>query len=172
MRKLAAALTLTVASLVFAPAHASPVAPGAMTSAVGELGGVEAVHCTPKKRHHIPTWNYQAVHAKGILHWKDGDFLLALLAMLTEKFENDPHSPSLVSKMHNSYVRELMKAIIAFEIEITSLDHVFKLSQNRNKKSYENIIEQLENYDEDAKAVASIMKERKGRVFPDNNLLP
>jgi len=60
MRKLAAALTITVASLVLASAQASPVAPGAMTSAVGELGGVEAVHCTPKKRHHIPTWNYQA----------------------------------------------------------------------------------------------------------------
>jgi hypothetical protein len=31
-----------------------------MTSAVEALGGVEAVHCTPKKRHHIPTWKYQA----------------------------------------------------------------------------------------------------------------
>jgi len=31
-----------------------------MTAALEQLGGVEAVHCTPKKRHHIPTWNYQA----------------------------------------------------------------------------------------------------------------
>jgi hypothetical protein len=60
MRKLTAALAITVGSLVFASAQASPVAPGAMTSAFGELGGVGAVHCTPNKRHHIPTWNYQA----------------------------------------------------------------------------------------------------------------
>ena len=30
-----------------------------MTSAFGELGGVEAVHCTPGKNHHLPTWNYR-----------------------------------------------------------------------------------------------------------------
>ena len=60
MRKLTAALTIVVGSLVLASAQASPVVPGAMTSAFGELGGVEAIHCTPGKRHHIPTWNYQA----------------------------------------------------------------------------------------------------------------
>jgi hypothetical protein len=60
MRKLTALLTIGVGSLVLASAQASPVVPGAMTSAVGELGSVEAVHCTPNKRHHIPTWNYRA----------------------------------------------------------------------------------------------------------------
>ena len=38
-----------------------------------------------------------------------------------------------------------MKAIIAFEIEVTSMDHVFKLSQNRDEKSYDNIIEKVRN---------------------------
>jgi hypothetical protein len=60
MRKLTAALTLTVGSLVLATAQASPVVPGGMTSALEQLGGVDTIHCTPKKRHHIPTWNYQA----------------------------------------------------------------------------------------------------------------
>ena len=59
MRTLTAALTVTVASLVLASAHASPIAPGSVTPAVGELGGVEAVHCTPGKNHHFPTWNYR-----------------------------------------------------------------------------------------------------------------
>jgi hypothetical protein len=60
MRKLTVVLTIGVGALVFASAQASPVAPGAMTSAFSELGGVEAIHCTPNKRHHIPTWNYRA----------------------------------------------------------------------------------------------------------------
>jgi hypothetical protein len=60
MRKLTAALTLTVGSLVLATAQASPVAPGGMSQALEQLGGVEGIHCTPNKRHHIPTWNYQA----------------------------------------------------------------------------------------------------------------
>ncbi|HEY1869740.1 MAG TPA: FMN-binding negative transcriptional regulator, partial [Chitinophagaceae bacterium] len=57
------------------------------------------------------TWNYQAVHAKGILYWKDESFLHALLTKLTEKFENNPHSPSLVPKLDKDYVKNMMKAI-------------------------------------------------------------
>ena len=119
-----------------------------------------------EKKNIASTWNYQAVHAKGILHLKDENFLHALLTKLTEKFENNERSPSLVSKMDKGYVQELMKAIIAFEIEITAIEHVFKLSQNRDEKSYENIIQHLQGGDEDAKAIAEIMKERQGKVFP------
>jgi transcriptional regulator len=109
------------------------------------------------------TWNYQAVHAKGKLTFQDDAFLHNLLTKLTEKFENDPHSPSLVSKLSEEYVSTMMKAIVAFEIEITSIEHVFKLSQNRDKESYENIIEQLQQGDKDAKAIAEIMKEKRER---------
>jgi hypothetical protein len=60
MRNLLVAVTITAGSLGLASVQASPVVPGGMTAALDELGGVEAVHCTPNKRHHIPTWNYQA----------------------------------------------------------------------------------------------------------------
>ena len=102
---------------------------------------------------------------RGILHWKDANFLQTLLTKLTENFEADPHSPSLVSKMDEAYVHDMMKAIIAFEIEVTSVEHVFKLSQNRNEKSYENIIEHLQDGDADAKTIAETMKEKKDYVF-------
>jgi transcriptional regulator len=111
------------------------------------------------------TWNYQAVHAKGVINFKDDAFLHGLLTRLTKKFENNPHSPSLVSKLDDNYVTNMMKAIIAFEIEITAIDHVFKISQNRDEESYENIIEHLNNGDADAKQIASTMKENKHNVF-------
>ena len=65
----------------------------------------------------------------------------------------------------NGYVSNMMKAIIGFEIEITSIEHVFKLSQNRDEKSYENIIEHLENSDADAKQIAATMKQNQQNVF-------
>ena len=113
------------------------------------------------------TWNYQAVHAKGILHWKDDAFLHALLTRLTATFEQNEHSPSQVSKMSEGYVQDMMKAIVSFEVELTSIEHVFKLTQNRNEKSYENIIQQLQRGDDEAKAVATVMQERKDKVFKD-----
>lgn len=112
------------------------------------------------------TWNYQAVHAKGILRFLDNDGLHNLLTRLTEKFENNPHSPSLVQKMDDAYVANQMKAIIAFEIEVTEIQHVFKLSQNRDEKSYETIVERLSAQDAESKAVAEIMQQRKQTVFP------
>jgi len=63
------------------------------------------------------------------------------------------------------YREKLMKAIIAFEVEITSIDHVFKLSQNKNEKSYANIIEKLKQQSGDGKAIAAIMEERKSKLF-------
>jgi transcriptional regulator len=111
------------------------------------------------------TWNYQAVHAKGRLRWQGEDFLRSLLTKLTEKFENDPHSVALVQKRDDDYVRKMMKAIVAFEIEITSVEHVFKLSQNRDEKSYENIIQNLKEGDNDAQKIGTMMEQRQERVF-------
>jgi transcriptional regulator len=113
------------------------------------------------------TWNYQAVHAKGVLRFLDEKALLGVITSLTEKFENNPHSPSLVQKMDDDYVRKMMQAIIAFEIEVISIDHVFKLSQNRDEKSYHNIIRQLDNQDADAKHIASEMQQKGGELFDE-----
>ena len=112
------------------------------------------------------TWNYQAVHAIGILKFLDDAGLYNILTKLTAKFEQDHNSPSLVNKMDETYVNNMMKAIVAFEIEVTDLQHVFKLSQNRDEKSYENIIEQLDSKDADAKTIADTMRERKSKVYP------
>jgi transcriptional regulator len=106
------------------------------------------------------TWNYQAVHAHGILKFLSDEGLLDILTRLTEHFENNSQSPSLVQKMDKDSVNKQMKAIIAFEIEITGIEHVFKLSQNRDEKSYHSIINHLEDQDEYAKAIARTMAER------------
>ena len=66
------------------------------------------------------TWNYQAVHAKGVLSFKDDKALFDLLVKLTEQFENNHHSPALVQQMDEAYVTSMMKAIVALEIEVTS----------------------------------------------------
>ena len=58
-----------------------------------------------------------------------------------------------------------MKAIVSFEIEVTVIDNVFKLSQNRNEKSYHNIIEKLEQQDGDGKLIAEEMKKRTSQLF-------
>ena len=102
----------------------------------------------------------------GIYKFLDEKGLHSLLVRLTDHFENDPQSPASVNNMEESYVSNMMKAIVAFEIEVTSVEHVFKLSQNRDKKSYNNIIHHLSEQDADAKTVGEEMQKRKDQIFP------
>jgi transcriptional regulator len=107
------------------------------------------------------TWNYQAVHVRGVLKFLQDQDLHHVLTRLTEKFENNPHSAALVQRMDEAYVHKMMEAIVAFEIEVTSLNHVFKLSQNRDEKSFQNIIEHLDHQDGDARSIADEMRRRQ-----------
>lgn len=112
------------------------------------------------------TWNYMSVHAKGELRFLGQEELLQMLDDTTSFYENNPQSPSLYKELPEEYVQRLVKAIVAFEIKVTSIDHVFKLSQNRDKESYENIMAHLSAGDADARAIAMEMEKRKQQVFP------
>jgi transcriptional regulator len=111
------------------------------------------------------TWNYMAVHAKGELSFLDEPALLQMLDDLTAKYEKDQVSPVLYKDMPKEYIMPLAKAIVAFEIKVSSIEHVFKLSQNKDEKTYNNIIEKLQESDADSKAIAAEMIKRKHKLF-------
>ena len=110
------------------------------------------------------TWNYQSVQAAGKIQFQNEAFLHQLLIRLTESFEA-PGSPALVQKMDPAYVEQMMKAIVAFEVEVQSVRHVFKLSQNRDKKTRENIISHLGEQGGDALEIARTMEEKDKNVL-------
>ncbi|MBX9782979.1 MAG: FMN-binding negative transcriptional regulator [Chitinophagaceae bacterium] len=111
------------------------------------------------------TWNYMSVHAKGLLRFLSDEELYEALKRTIHHFENNPHSPSLVEKMSDEYVQSNMKAIIAFEVEVKELNHVFKLSQNRDEKSYDNIVDKFKKQGAGSEEIADLMEQRKHKVF-------
>lgn len=116
--------------------------------------------------HQASTWNYMSVHVKGELQFLDEAALVAILKKTTLHFENgNLLSPTVYDNLPEDYRSRLLKAIVAFEIEVQQIEHVFKLSQNRDKESYRNIIEQLEKGDAEAKAIAGEMKRREAQLF-------
>ena len=117
--------------------------------------------------HQASTWNYMSVHAKGTIVFGGGDELVAILKRLSLHYENNnPASTTIFDNLSAEYLAPLMKAIVSFEITIDSIEHVFKLSQNRDEKSYDNIIAALKKQEGDAKEIGTIMEERKAKVFP------
>jgi transcriptional regulator len=113
------------------------------------------------------TWNYMSVHAHGTIRLGGTDELRSVLKRLTLHYENgNTASTTVFDNLPAEYTERMMKAIVPFEIEINDLQHVFKLSQDRDEKSYDNIVIQLKKQDADAKKIAEIMEKRKSKVFP------
>lgn len=112
------------------------------------------------------TWNYMSVYAHGQIRYGEGDELATVLQRLSLHYENNNEASATVfNNLSKEYTEKMMKAIVAFEIEITDLQHVFKLSQNRDEESYNNIIHKLKDGDANAKAIAAVMEKRKAKVF-------
>jgi len=116
--------------------------------------------------HQASTWNYMSVHVKGIIRFGNGDDLVAILKRLTLHYENNnTASTTIFDNLPSEYTGRLMKAIVAFEVEITSIENVFKLSQNRDEKSFRNIMEKLNEQGSDARFIAEEMKKRQQQLF-------
>lgn len=111
------------------------------------------------------TWNYVSVHAKGTLRFLDGEALVNVLKRTTSHYENNPDSGSNFDDLSTEYVQRLLPAIVAFEIEVSQLSNVFKLSQNKDEKTYDNIISKLKRQPGDGEKIAEMMIKRKEQVF-------
>jgi transcriptional regulator len=117
--------------------------------------------------HTASTWNYMSVHAKGIIRFLDDDALAGVLRKTSLHFENyNKESTTVFDNLSEDYTQRLMKAIVAFEIEVLELDNVFKLSQNRDAESYKNIKHRLLKQGGSASVIAEEMEKRTGQLFP------
>ncbi|MEO5673317.1 MAG: FMN-binding negative transcriptional regulator [Chitinophagales bacterium] len=119
--------------------------------------------------HLASTWNYMSVHAKGIIRFLDDQALADVLRKTSLHFEDyNKQSPTVFDNLPEEFKHKMMKAIVAFEIEIIELNNVFKLSQDRDAESYENIKKKLSEKGGSAKVIAGEMEKRTKELFPED----
>jgi transcriptional regulator len=106
------------------------------------------------------TWNYITVHAKGKIIFMDETGTYNAVKSVSDKFEGK-ESAGAFDKLSTEYIDHMMKAIVGFNIEVESLDNVFKLSQNRDAASQKNIIEQLKKREDDNSVMIAEEMERR-----------
>lgn len=113
-----------------------------------------------EKQQNVPTWNYIAVHAYGKAKLiDDPNDVYNLMERTIHNFEKEFFAQW--KDLSPEYINGMLKAIVAFEIEITKLDGKFKLSQNKTKKEQENIIDSFEKSDDSVrKELAEEMKKK------------
>ncbi|MGL4599787.1 MAG: FMN-binding negative transcriptional regulator [Bacteroidia bacterium] len=114
------------------------------------------------------TWNYMSVHVGGQIQFMSNETLVQFMRKLTLKFEKgNTQSLTFYDNLPNQFLDKMMPAIVGFEIKAERIEHVFKISQNRDEKSYLNIISKLEEQGGNSALIASEMRKRKAELFPD-----
>lgn len=99
-----------------------------------------------KKEHGrvVPTWDYLAVHAYGSARiLDDSKELHACLVALTEQQETGRPAPWNVSDAPSDYIEDAMRAIVGFELTLTRIEGIWKMSQNRPADDRAGVIEGL-----------------------------
>ena len=113
------------------------------------------------------TWNYMSVHITGQINFMSKLELIELMKKLTLKFEKgNTQSQTIYDNLPVEYLDKMMPGIVGIELKAEKIEHVFKLSQNRDKASYLNIISKLEEQGGNASMVAVEMKKRMEALFP------
>lgn len=114
------------------------------------------------------TWNYMSVHVAGQVNFMSKEQLIAFMRRLTLKFEKgNTQSLTFYDNLPEQFLDKMMPAIAGFEIKAENIENVFKLSQNRDEKSYLNIISKLEEIGGESALIAAELKKRKQALFPD-----
>jgi transcriptional regulator len=108
----------------------------------------------------VPTWNYIAVHVYGTIRIVEGEALKAALSRLMHNYEGHRPQPVRLEEIPDKQFNDDFRGIVGFGIVIEEIQAAYKLSQNRDEESYHNVIGQLEQGDETARAVAEEMRKR------------
>lgn len=111
----------------------------------------------------VPTWNYQSVHIYGEVTVMDEEELRDDLTSLLQKYEGHRENGVLWENTSPELLERQMKGVVGFTIKINDILAAYKLSQNRNKTDYQNIINELHKEPgHDSKQMAAILADRQG----------
>ncbi|MES1160075.1 MAG: FMN-binding negative transcriptional regulator [Bacteroidota bacterium] len=108
----------------------------------------------------VPTWNYIAVHVYGTVKIVEGEALKAALSRLVNYYEHPLPNPVTLEEIPEKIFNDDFRGIVGFEIKIEDMQAAYKLSQNRDEKSYHSVIDHLEKGDDVSRSVASEMKKK------------
>jgi transcriptional regulator len=93
----------------------------------------------------VPTWDYTAVHVYGraaVVEHEDQS--REIVRRLTRRMESTRATAWDVDALPADYLQKMIRAIVAFRIDVERIEAQFKLSQNRSAVERERIIGHLE----------------------------
>lgn len=106
---------------------------------------------------HVPTWNYEVVHAHGRISVHDDEkFVRGMVAKLTRQMEEAMPQPWKMGDAPADYLAEQLAHIVGIEVEVTRLEGKRKLSQNRDRRDFDSTVAALQARGQDELAEAML----------------
>lgn len=109
----------------------------------------------------VPTWNYVAVHLRGVLEPLSPDALAPHVDGLSAEHEGRiiGKTPWSSAKMTEGAMDRMLRMILPFRLRITAVDGTWKLNQNKPPEVRARAAEALAKGDAAAQAIAVLMRE-------------
>lgn len=93
----------------------------------------------------VPTWNYEVVHAHGVLSVHDDErFVRRLVAQLTRRHEAGEATPWRMGDSAPGFIDGMLQQIVGIQIALTALVGKSKLGQNKDARDRLGAAEQLQ----------------------------
>ncbi|MDB5658898.1 MAG: FMN-binding negative transcriptional regulator [Cypionkella sp.] len=109
----------------------------------------------------VPTWNYIAVHLRGLLSALPEAALHPHVDALSAEHENRllPKTPWQSSKMSQGAMPRMLRMILPFRFEIGSVEGTWKLNQNKTPEVRRGAVDHLaQQSDAGSQAIAALMR--------------
>lgn len=110
----------------------------------------------------VPTWNYIAIEASGVVERQDREALRQVVVDLSAEHEKRllPKKPWTLDKLSAQKTEALLNAIVGFRVELETLEGKFKLSQDKPGDAFAGVVDALEKSDDATdRAVAVAMRQ-------------
>ena len=102
----------------------------------------------PSKQEHgkvVPTWNYVRVEARGEISLQsDPAQMRGFIDAPTDHMENSRAAPWSTRDAPDVYIDRLSNAIVGIAIDVTDIQGVWKLSQNKSQADFSGVVDGME----------------------------
>lgn len=110
----------------------------------------------------VPTWNYIAVHLRGVLRKLEQDTLFGILDRLSAAMEErlEPKPVWTMGKLTDETYAKMSRQIVPVCMDIDQIDSTWKMSQNKPGDAMAGAVHGLENggFGSEVAALAAMMK--------------
>ena len=109
----------------------------------------------------VPTWNYVAVHLRGVLEALPEEALRPHVDALSAEHERriTGKAPWTSAKMTEAAMPRMMRMILPFRLRVTDVDGTWKLNQTKTPQIRARAAAALAEGDAGARAIAALMRE-------------